>query len=426
MRSTFNLKEPNKDGKTPIRLIAYFKTENKSFKYSTGEVIHPNDWDSDNRHPKHLNGRTQKANEMRSINTQLERYSNFLSELISNYKLSRQDISIEKTRIAFDEKFKRVKPISNKFIEVYDLFLKSKLQDKTDQANSTSTIKRYGYFRTLLIEYQTQSKKKLHFNQINKDFYNSLVDYCITVKKHSTNTLSRNMGLFKTFMNWAVNNHHTYNLEFRNFKNIKKEQTDEIALTLKQFKEVYDYDFSNKPRLERIRDLFVFGCSTGMRYSNYSKVKRADIYAGHINVRDVKNNEKTLSIPLNDFSKAILEKYKYQLPQISNQKFNKAIKEVFRIIGYTDITKKTRRIGNKINEEIKPLYERISSHCARRSFITIMKNKKIPDKVIMSYTGHKSIEVLNKYYRPNDESKVVFMEAVWKIEDDNLKIVKDA
>ena len=78
-------------------------------------------------------------------------------------------------------------------------------------------------------------------------------------------------------------------------------------------------------------------------------------------------------------------------------------------------------IGKEIIEEINPLYERISSHTARRSFITIMKNKKIPDKVIMSYTGHKSLEVFNKYYKPNDDDRKGFMKTVWNLKNTQLK-----
>ena len=79
------------------------------------------------------------------------------------------------------------------------------------------------------------------------------------------------------------------------------------------------------------------------------------------------------------------------------------------------------KIGRELKEQINPLYERVSSHTARRSFITIMKNKKIPDKVIMSYTGHRSLEVFNKYYKPNNEDKKDFMQTVWKFESSPLK-----
>lgn len=426
MRSTFNLKDSNKDGLTSIRFIAFFKEENKKFVYATGESINPSDWDFENRQPKDLIGRTTKANNMRSIKMQLDRYPTFLTKIINQYKISNQEITIENIRNEFNLEFKRVKAISNKFFEVYDLFLQMKLADRTDEANSDSTIKRYKYNRKLLLAYQTYSKKQLHFNNINTDFYNSFIDYCVTIKKHSANTLSRNIGLFKTFMYWAFNNNHTYKADFKNFKNVKKEITNEVALTLDQVNEVFQFDLSQNRRLERVRDLFVFGCSTGMRFSNYSKIKESDIENNYINVRDKKDPDKSLSIPLNEFSKFILEKYDYKLPIMTNQIFNNYIKEVFQIIGFNQDVKKTTKIGKKIIESVTPFYQRISSHSSRRSFITIMKNKKIPDKVIMSYTGHKSLEVLNKYYRPNEEDKVVFMNTVWKIDKKpNLKIVKD-
>ena len=81
------------------------------------------------------------------------------------------------------------------------------------------------------------------------------------------------------------------------------------------------------------------------------------------------------------------------------------------------------KIGREIIESISPFYERISSHTARRSFITIMKNEKIPDKVIMSFTGHKSLEVFNKYYKPNASDKLTFMKTVWKKDELRLKSV---
>lgn len=417
MRSTFNLKEAKKDGLTSIRFIAYFKNENKKFVYSTGESIHPDDWNFENIQPKYITGRTDKANQMRSIKLQLDRCSNLFIELVNRHKAIKEDFTVEKARKEFDNHFMKVKPIANRFFEVYDLFLQEKKNDKSGDANSETTIKRYSYNKTLLLDFQDHSINKIHFKTINDDFYNNLINYCVSVKQHSVNTLSRNIGLFKTFMYWAFNNNYTYKDDFKKFKNIKKEITEEIALTLNQVKEVYENDFSHNPRLERVRDLFVFGCATGMRYSNFSLITKSDIYNGHIHVRDKKNTDKLLTIPLNDFSRSILEKYDFKLPLLANQKFNDYIKEVFEEIGYNQEIKKSSKIGNKVIEKIVPLYQRISSHTARRSFITIMKNKKIPDKVIMSYTGHRSLEVFNKYYKPNEDEKVDFMNSVWKLKN---------
>jgi integrase len=424
MRCTFNIKEPNKDKESLILFSAYFKNEGRKFVYSTGEKIHPNDWNFDNREPKNLNGRTDEANKHRALKRQLNRYSNFFSDTIQNYKLANRDIIISDIKDNFDTQFKRAKAISSKFFEVYDVFLNEKKNDYTEGANSETTIKRYQYNRKLLYQFQEQRKKKIHFNQINKSFYNSFIEYCIKEKKHSANTLRRNVGLFKTFLYWSLENGYTYKADFQKFIAPKAQETDEVALTLDQVTEVFEYDLSDKPKLERVRDLFVFGCATGMRISNYSKVEKKDIHSGMIKVRDQKNTDKSLKVPLNDFSIFILKKYEYKLPKISSQKFNDYIKEVFKLLGYDEKVKKTIKIGKEIIEQINPLYERISSHTARRSFITIMKNKKIPDKVIMSYTGHRSLEVFNKYYKPNDDDRKDFMQTVWKMDDTPLKKVQ--
>ena len=419
MKSSFHLKNPKGDKESLIYFSAYFKNESKKLIYSTGETITPKEWNFKNRMPNDLSGRTTRADNHRAINMQLNRYTDFYIKIINRYIHAEQEITVENIRNEFDKEFKKTKTGSRDFFAVYDKFMTEKINDKTDKANSTSTIKRYEYNKKLLQDFEESKDVKLNFNQIDKKFYNTFINYCTNTKNHSTNTLSRNIGLFKTFMNWAVLNRYTYKLDFQEFKNIKKEITDEVALSKEQVVEIFNFDFSNNQRLERVRDLFVFGCFTGMRYSNYSKIKKNDIIDSHIKVRDVKDNRKQLNIPLNDYSSYLLKKYDYRLPEISNQKFNEYIKEVIKIVGYTENIKKTSKLGNEIIETVTSFYERISSHTARRSFITIMKTDKIPDKIIMGFTGHKSLEVFNQYYKPNDIEKVDFMQDVFKMNNIN-------
>ena len=414
MNYSFRLKNPSLDQESLIYFTAFFKNEGKTFIYSTGEKIHPADWDFQNKRPLNLSGRKKEADLRRSIDTQLSRYSNFYIELCSRYKIINEILTIDQVREEFNIEFKKVSKNTSDFFKVYELFLTYKREDNSDQANTTTTIKRYEYNKKLLEEFQRDKKYNLRFNTINREFYNVFISFCVQTKKHSANTLSRNVGLFKTFMNWAIFQKFTYNDEFKTFKNIKRFKTDEIALTKEQVDEIYIYDLDNNEKLLRVRDLFIFGCSTGMRYGNYSKVKKNDIVDGMINVVDGKDKSKILSIPLNKYSRTILEKYDYQLPEISNQKFNDYLKELFQKMEYNEIIKKTMRYGNEIIETESAFSDRICSHTARRSFITIMKNEGVPDKVIMSYTGHKSIEVFNNYYRPNQDHRINFMNNVWK------------
>lgn len=424
MRSTFNLKKPNKDNLSLILFSAYFKEEDRKLVYSTGELITPEEWDVNNRQPNNINGRTETARKHREINTQINRYKAFFDDIIAQYKLAQREITISEIRNEFDNEFKKTSGISNKFFSVYDAFIKEKETDYSDEAVSATTIKRYNYNKGLLQALEIYRGQKITFNQINKSFYNQFLEYSINNKKHSANTLRRNVGLLKSFLYWALENKHTYKTDFQKFKAPKAQPTDEIALTQSDINKVFDFDLSNNLKLERVRDLFILGCSTGLRISNYSKIRKQDVLNDSIQVRDEKNKEKRLSIPLTDYSKYILEKYDFQLPKISTQKFNDYIKEVFKIIGFDTPIKKELKIGKEIKETISPMYERVSSHTARRSFITVMKNNKVPDKLIMQITGHKNLEVFNKYYKPNETDKTDAMKAVWKKPNAPLKIAK--
>lgn len=413
MNYTFKLKEPNSTKETLIYFRSFFNNESKNFIYSTGEKIKPNEWDFESRQPNDLNGRTKRAEIHRSVKMQLDRYSSYFIEIVNRYKNINEELTVNILKQRFDEKFKKV-TVNSDFFRIYQEFLDEKENDYTGNAISNSTLKRYKCNKTLLEDFERNCKTKVTLGKFDDKLYNKFLKFCIEEKKHSANTLHRNVGLLKTFLLWALNKKYTYNNNFIAFKKPAKFTTDEIALNYEQVELIYNYDLSKNKRLEKVRDLFVFGCTTGMRFGNYSTISKSDVDGNFIRVIDLKSKSKNLAIPLNTISKSILEKYDYNLPCITNQKMNEYIKEVFRELKFTDEIKKTMKYGDELVDQKAEFWTRISSHTARRSFITIMKNKRVPDKVIMSYTGHTSLEVFNAYYRPSEEDKINYMNEVFK------------
>ena len=413
MNFTYKLKEPKSEKETLIYFRSYFLNENKNFIYSTGEKINPSEWDFDNRQPNDLNGRTKRAENHRSIKKQLDRYSSFFTEIVNRYKNINEDLTLDVLRQRFNEEFKKIQS-KDDFFRIYDEFIEEKENDFSGNAISNSTLKRYKCNKTLLEDFEKKAKHKLSLGKFDEKTFNKFLKFCVENREHSANTVHRNIGLLKTFLLWAFNKKYSFNNSFVNFKKPPKFRTDEIALNIEQVEEIYAHDFSKNRKFERVRDLFVFGCVTGMRFGNYSTISKNDVQGDFIRVIDLKSKSKNLSIPLNNISKSILEKYEYSLPNISNQKMNEYIKEVFKDLKFTDEIKKTMKYGDQLVEKNSEFYKRISSHTARRSFITIMKNKRVPDKVIMSYTGHTSLEVFNAYYRPSEDDKVSYMNEVFK------------
>ncbi|MGL5236070.1 MAG: tyrosine-type recombinase/integrase [Empedobacter falsenii] len=410
MKYSFKLRNPKIEEPTPIYFTVFFKDENKSLVYSTNEKIHPIDWDFENKTTKTNKLKYHSTKFCQNLRKDLNNISDFFIEIESMYSRIGEKLTSANLKTELDERLLR--KINNKkdFFEVYDEFLAYKKNDKSDEGISESTLKRYEYFKNDLTKFQSYSNRKITFESINHSFYNDFLNFCITEKKQSANTLHRNIGLFKTFLHWSLKNKKTTNIEFIEFTKPKKQPTTEIALNINQVTEIFKFDLTNNKRLEKVRDVFLIGCLTGQRFSNFKNFSNKDIVGNSILVPDCKNKEKLLSIPLMKVTKEILEKYDYNLPIITNQKFNEYIKEVFELIDYKMNTKRIRRYGKEIEEKNIPFYKRISSHTARRSFITIMLNQGVPAKVIMSITGHTSLSVFITYYKPDDDFKIKSME----------------
>ena len=113
-----------------------------------------------------------------------------------------------------------------------------------------------------------------------------------------------------------------------------------------------------------------------MRFGELKLININNIINESIELKEEKGTEKVIrTIPLNDIAMYILRKYKYKLPLIANQKHNDYIKDVFEEAGYTQMVEKTITKGKEVIRTTIPFYERISTHTARRTFITLLKKK---------------------------------------------------
>ncbi len=159
--------------------------------------------------------------------------------------------------------------------------------------------------------------------------------------------------------------------------------------------------------------MFVLGCLTGFRFSDYSDIKPEEIRGGMLYV----NQSKTLStvvVPLrSDAKKILIDKYNMQMPQVSNPNFNYYIKEVVRLAGIDEMIKITHKRGNKITEETRPKYAWIISHTCRRSFCTNEFLDGTPTNLIMAISGHKTEKAFRRYVKADQEQKAQMIKRLW-------------
>jgi len=180
----------------------------------------------------------------------------------------------------------------------------------------------------------------------------------------------------------------------------KKPSAVRTTLTPEEVAFLWNYDFEGDERLERARDITVFGCHVGVRISDLETLKKTDFR----NLKDktgtdylvlkkksVKSNETLdFEVPVSDIAKTILNKYNYSFNDVSRDKLRLAIK---------DMLKKTGKFNEPIDVNGKeiPKWKNFSFHDCRRSFCTNLLNANTPLNVIMRFSGHRHISSLQRY-----------------------------
>lgn len=171
-------------------------------------------------------------------------------------------------------------------------------------------------------------------------------------------------------MNWSLKMKYHTEQEYKTLSAPEKEK-NVIFLTWEELKTLYHFEFNSK-RLNHVRDKFCFGCFTGLAFSDLDKLTREHINGGRL-TKFRQKSKKLHDVELADQAIKIIERYKDQykaLPKISNQNFNDYIRECCRIAEInTPTIYKTFPKGVE-TENIAPKYELVSSHVARKTFIT--------------------------------------------------------
>ncbi len=185
---------------------------------------------------------------------------------------------------------------------------------------------------------------------------------------------------------------------------------------------LYNFQLEDE-RLMRVRDIFVFQCFTGVRYSDIQNISREDIRNSTWNVRTQKTHQ-IIGIPLNSYALSILAKYSefpQPLPVISNQKMNDYLKELCEAAGIDELVKTVKYKGSDRIETTYKKYEVIGTHTARRTFVSLSLQKGMKPENIMAITGHTTYSMMQKYLKIDYSHLRDEMDKVW---GNSLRIAK--
>ena len=386
----FFLNKPNSKT-SAIRLRYYVKSEKQTFVYSTGISIEPKYWNKDSRMPKAKAGAT--GFELKQITNKLNRIVEQLHLSINNIELEKKQVTRSELKKRLDAKFKHVVISGDSLIYLLDQYVEEK---KTIGKYQSRTIEKYSALKNKITAYEKKTGNQIggiRATQINKSFLIDFINFLRKDYQLTDITLNRNLGYLKTFIKWCKYNGIQID-ESYNQVSVKTRDADHVSLTLDQVNALETLSLNKT--LDKYRDLFLIGVYSGQRFSDYSVFKKADVLNGRIVKRAEKTDYKSY-VPIFDKLAVLLDKWEWRLPKVSNQKFNKNIKEVCRLAGFTNEITRTKFRGNKKIEEIKPFYMCVGSHTARRTFITLAANNNVPDHVIMAICGIRDSKTLKTY-----------------------------
>ena len=412
----FTLESRKKDGvliteNVPIRMRVNFAS--KRIEFTTGYRIDATKWDADKQRVK--NGCSNKLKQSASeINASLLEYYTEIQSIFKRFEVEDVMPTPEQIKEAFNALHKPVseEPKPKKealpcdFFQVFDDFV----EDCGRQSNWTdSTFEKFAAVKNHL----TNFREGLTFEFFDERGLNDYVGYLRDVKEMRNTTIGKQLSFLKWFLRWAFKKGVHQNNAYDSYKpKLKSTQKKIIFLTWDELNRLREFKIpSNKQALERVRDVFLFQCFTGLRYSDVFNLRRSDIKGDHIEVTTVKTSD-SLIIELNNHSKAILDKYKdvtfeddKVLPVITNQKMNDYLKELAELAGIAEPIRQTYYKGNERIDEVIPKYALLGTHAGRRTFICNALALGIPPQVVMKWTGHSDYKAMKPYIDIADDIK---------------------
>lgn len=416
----FSLEKRKKDGvsvveNVPIRMRVVY--HHKRIEFTTGYRIDVSKWDEAKQRVK--NGCTNKLKQTASeINSDLLKYYSCIQDIFKECEVKERIPNPEELKKVFNNR--QDKDIPNKMeMELPTLSFMDKFDEFVTECGiqnnwTDATYEKFATTKKHLEDFDNN----LTFDSFDEHKMTEFVNYLRDNKSLRNSTIGKQLGFLKWFLRWSKKKGYNTNFAFELFRpKLKTTQKKVIFLTWAELTQLREYEIpETKKYLERVRDVFLFLCFTGLRYSDVFNLRRSDIKDNHIEITTIKTAD-SLIIELNKHSNAILDKYKEVhfendkvLPVITNQKMNDYLKELAELAEINEPVREVYYKGNQRVDEVTPKYALLGSHAGRRTFICNALSLGIPAQVVMKWTGHSDYKAMKPYIDIADEIKANAMD----------------
>lgn len=338
-----------------------------------------------------------------------------------NYEVSKKDESTEHTAIP------RLASVQKTFFELYKDFLEDMKIRHEDAQCQEDAIQPYLQLENRLLEFD----KNLSLENLTRDKMKSFVKHL--AKTMYNDAINKRLTYLRCFANWAEDHDYMVCKEYWQYHPRLREAIKEVRfLTTEEVDRLWNLEIRTSS-MQVTRDMFMFQCYTGLRYSDLKTLTRKDFYSqdGNLYMRKITQKQKTvIDYKLPQRAKTIYEKYSryfYEnnaaLPVISNSKYNEHLKELGHLAG---IKGKWKDIQFRLDKQEVVYTDRadLESHSGRRTFICMAYNAGRSLEEIAEITGHKCIEDLQPYKQATHKLTNKVIDAIDRMDTERrMKIV---
>lgn len=373
----------------PRNVVLFFNYNHNRLVTTTGVKVTGEDWHKDRQRVK-VDAKVKRANEVNAYLDNLEQKINDIyfgalgNNIIpdNNYILKEMKKDYNQQKISLIEHWERYLKVTE-----VNVALKS--------------------FEALTISFNHFKKfaqgKRLDFDDIDAELVSRYADYLFGLG-HVDNTVHKHIRRLRTFMAYAKRNGHHNNDKYLSF-NIKAKVGRINFLTWDEVKALIDYKPENDTERKALSN-FLFGCLSGMRHSDYHKLKRSEIVPYNIEkyqatFRQLKTNKLT-SAPMLPEAMMIIEqnngaKDGYALPRMSSQKINDNIKLIAEKAGINvKVIVDTFKRGKPDPREYEK-WQILGTHWGRKTFISVAANRGVSVAHVAAAVGQ-NIKTTMKHY----------------------------
>ncbi len=408
----FNLRSREAGKASPLYLIIRWKR--RRLVYPANEVIDPQHWCSSSAQRNFQRAKETRAfPEYPEFNRRIDIVERTAKDVFRQFESENNRIPEPgELRSALDRALNRDNASTpREFIAFVEHFIRKaedRIQSSSGQRLAKGTVRKYRTALHALVEFAKARNQSLSFHGIDMDFYAAYTKF-LTNKGLAPNTVGIRIKTLKVFLNAAteegVNTNRTF--QSRKFR-APVEATDKVYLTESELEDIYDLDLSGNKRLERVRDLFLIGAHTGLRFGDLCELRAEHVRDGNIVIHMAKTGGK-VAVPVDATVKAMMSKYAVGEaiglpPAPSNQKMNDYLKEVCAMVPSLRVPVGiTLTIRGQRVRRTQPKWELVTTHTARRSFASNLYLKGAPARTIMAITGHRTEAAFLAYIRLEPE-----------------------